>query len=182
SLDVAELNEAVQQTIDRIVFLRIAEDRGIETYGTLKDALVGSGVYARLLAVFHAADLRYNSGLFHFRDEKDQFSYPDQLTPRLEIDDRTLRDVIEAMYYPTSPYEFSVLPADILGQVYEQFLGKVIRLTPTHQAVIEDKPEVKKAGGVYYTPSWVVDHIVDETLGKALDGLTPNAALKLRVV
>ena len=48
------------------------------------------------------------------------------------------------MYYPASPYEFSVLPADILGQVYEQFLGKVIRLTPTHQAVIEDKPEVRR--------------------------------------
>ena len=46
-----------------------------------------------------------------------------------------------------------MLPADILGQVYEQFLGKVIRLTAGHQAKVEEKPEVKKAGGVYYTPS-----------------------------
>jgi len=44
------------------------------------------------------------------------------------------------------PCEFSVLPAGILGQVYEQFLAKVIRLTPSHQANVEEKPEVRKAG------------------------------------
>jgi len=42
--------------------------------------------------------------------------------------------------------EFSVMPADVLGQVYEQFLGKVIRLTAGHQAKAEEKPEVRKAG------------------------------------
>ena len=58
------------------------------------------------------------------------------------------------------------MPADILGQVYEQFLGKVIRLTEGHHAVIDDKPEVKKAGGVYYTPTYIVKYIVENTLGK----------------
>ncbi len=48
----------------------------------------------------------------------------------------------------------------MLGQVYEQFLGKVIRLTEGHHAKVEDKPEVKKAGGVYYTPTYVVEYIV----------------------
>ncbi|MFN7342374.1 MAG: N-6 DNA methylase, partial [bacterium] len=90
-------------------------------------------------------------------------------------------------YYPESPYEFSVLPADILGSVYERFLGKTIRLTDGHQAKIEEKPEVRKAGGVYYTPSYIVDYIVQNTLGKLL---TPEAgqhislpdAAKLKVV
>ena len=36
--------------------------------------------------------------------------------------------------------------ADVLGEVYEQFLGKVIRLTAGHQAKVEEKPEVRKAG------------------------------------
>ena len=67
---------------------------------------------------------------------------------------------------PDSPYEFSVLSADILGQVYEQFLGKVIRLTPGHRAVVEEKPEVRKAGGIYYTPTYIVDYIVKNTVGK----------------
>jgi len=73
------------------------------------------------------------------------------------------------------------LPADILGQTYEQFLGKVIRLTPSHRAVVEDKPEVKKAGGVYYTPTYIVDYIVSHTVGKLLEGKTPRQAAKLTI-
>ena len=56
--------------------------------------------------------------------------------------------------------------ANDLGQVYEQFLGKVIRLTAGHQAKVEEKPEVRKAGGVYYTPTYIVDYIVKNTVGK----------------
>ena len=66
------------------------------------------------------------------------------------------------------------ISADILGQVYEQFLGKVIRLTAGHQAKVEEKPEVRKAGGVYYTPTYIVDYIVKNTVGKLLEGLTPK--------
>ena len=82
----------------------------------------------------------------------------------LNIDDKPLKEIIKRLYYPDSPYEFSVLPAEILGQVYEQFLGKVIRLTEGHRAVVEDKPEVKKAGGVKYTPVYIVEAIVRKTL------------------
>ena len=63
-----------------------------------------------------------------------------------------------------------MFPAEILGQVYEQFLGKVIRLTKGHQAKVEEKPEVRKAGGVYYTPAYIVDYIVRHTVGKLLEG------------
>lgn len=182
TITVDELNEAVQQTIDRLVFLRIAEDRGIEPYGTLKDQLNGPGIYGRLLTLFQAADTRYNSGLFHFREESDVSGAPDRLTPTLELEDGVLRLIIQGMYYPKSPYEFSVMPSDILGQVYEQFLGKVIRLTPGHQARVQDKPEVKKAGGVYYTPTNIVDHIVERTVGSLLEGKTPQSAMKISIV
>jgi len=163
-----ELNFAVQRTIDRLIFLRICEDRGVEHYGQLMALQNGTEVYARLCKLFYRADERYNSGLFYFRAEKGRADTPDELTPRLTIDDKPLKEIVKRLYYPESPYEFSVLPADILGQVYEQFLGKVIRLTPAHRAVIEDKPEVKKAGGVYYTPSYIVDYIVKNTVGKLL--------------
>src|SRR5207248_4749736 len=123
------------------------------------------------------ADRRYNSGLFYFKkDAEHSDDQPDTLTPGLEIDDKPLREIIGSLYYPDSPYEFSVLPAEILGQVYEQFLGKVIRLTAGHQAKVEDKPEVKKAGGVYYTPAYIVDYIVKNTVGKLL-GAPPAAAI-----
>ena len=172
-LSQRELNFAIQRTIDRIVFLRICEDRGIEDYGRLMALQNGTNVYRRLFQLFRKADDKYNSGLFHFKKEKDRENF-DNLTPKLSIDDKVLKDIFKNLYYPDSPYEFSVLPADILGQVYEKFLGKVIRLTPKHQAKIEEKPEVRKAGGVYYTPTYIVDYIVKQTVGKLVEGKKPG--------
>jgi len=182
-LDERDLNFAVQQTIDRLLFLRIAEDRGIEPYGRLRDLTKGGEIYTSLFTIFNQADARYNSGLFHFQPEKGRDT-PDRLTPGLNIDDKALKDIIRNLYEPVSPYEFSVFPADILGQVYEQFLGKVIRLTGK-SAKVEDKPEVKKAGGVYYTPTYIVDYIVRQTVGKLLEGHTPDPtgpASRLRIL
>jgi hypothetical protein len=174
ALSQHDLNYAVQMTIDRLIFLRICEDRGIEFYGRLQSLQTGGDLYPRLCQFFQQADARYNSGLFHFKAEKDQAEAPDGLTPGLTIDDKPLKDILANLYYPESPYEFSVLPADILGQVYEQFLGKVIRLTTGHRAVVEDKPEVKKAGGVYYTPTYIVEYIVKHTLGQLLEDKHPG--------
>ena len=128
-----ELNMAVQLTIDRIVFLRICEDREIEPYGRLFDLHKSSGVYAELARFFQQADAKYNSGLFHFKAERGRGD-PDEVTLKLHIDDDPLKTIINNLYYPVSPYEFSVLPADILGQVYERFLGKVIELSDTAQS------------------------------------------------
>lgn len=171
-LSVRELNTAVQRTIDRIIFLRIAEDRGIETYGQLQALRTGKEVYKRLGALFTKADDRYNSGLFHFKTSDGSTETLDNFTLDLNIDDSVLKDVIKNLYYPESPYEFAYMPADILGQVYEQFLGKVIRLAGK-RAIVEEKPEVKKAGGVYYTPTFVVRHIVKNTVGLFLADKSP---------
>lgn len=180
-LSAHELNFAVQKTIDRIIFLRICEARGIEPHKRLKGLLNKDNIYLDLVDLFRKADERYNSGLFCFNQEKGGGS-PDELTPKLSIDNKVLVGIIKNLYYPESPYEFSVLPSDILGQVYEQFLGKVIRLTKSHRAKIEEKPEVRKAGGVYYTPKYIVDYIVKNTVGKLLKGKTPKQAEKLKIL
>jgi len=172
----------VQRTVDRIIFLRICEDRGIEDYGQLMALQSGTRAYDRLCQIFRRADERYNSGLFHFSTEKKRTDPPDDLTLNLAIDDKVLKEIFKGLYYPESPFEFSVLPADILGHIYEQFLGKVIRLTPGHHAKVEDKPEVKKAGGVYYTPTYIVDYIVKNTVGKLLEGKTPTKVAKISVL
>jgi type I restriction-modification system DNA methylase subunit/predicted type IV restriction endonuclease len=184
-LNTRQLNYAVQITIDRIIFLRMAEDRGIEPYGRLMALLNGGDTYRRLCEVFRDADDRYNSGLFHFRGERGRDEEPDRLTLAIEIDDGVLKGIIRGLYYPESPYEFSVLPVDVLGQVYEQFLGKVIRLEDNHTATVEEKPEVRKAGGVYYTPTYIVDYIVEKTVGKLLEGKRPGprgGASRLKIV
>ena len=177
-----EVNFAVQMIIDRIIFLRIGEDRGIEPEGQLQHIGNGTQIYRELVALFRRADTRYNSGLFHFSEEKGQSSSPDSLTPGLQIDDKVLKDILRNLYYPESPYVFTYLSADILGQVYERFLGKVIRLTAGHQAKVEEKPEVRKAGGVYYTPTYIVNYIVENTVGKLLEGKTPQQAVSIKVL
>ena len=187
-LTIDELNDAVQRLIDRIIFLRMAEARGIEEYGRLQRLALtpppspagrgagGEGIYAELLALSRQADAKYNSGLFDFSKTGDQ------VTPRLVVDDKALKPILADLYYPQSPYEFSVLPAEILGNVYEQFLGKVIRLTAAHQAKVEEKPEVKKAGGVYYTPAYIVEYIVQHTVGQQIEGKSPKQLKGFRVL
>jgi hypothetical protein len=173
-LSVHELNYAVQRTIDRIIFLRMCEDRSIEEYGRLLALTSGPHIYARLGDLYRQADERYDSDLFDFQ--------ADTLSKSLTVDDKVLKPILAGLYYPQSPYEFSVLPAEILGQVYEQFLGKVIRLTPAHRARVEEKPEVKKAGGVYYTPAYIVDYIVKQTVGKLVEGKTPRQISKVHIL
>ena len=168
-----ELNFAVQRIIDRTIFLRIAEDRGIEPYGRLRDATTATPIYPELGRLFQLADQKYNSGLFHFKPEKGREG-EDGWTLDLQIDDKPLKTIIKNLYYPDTPFQFDMIPADILGQVYEQFLGKVIRLTAGGQAKIEEKPEVKKAGGVFYTPTYIVDYIVAQTVGKLLETRKPG--------
>lgn len=188
-LTVDELNFAVQLIIDRIIFLRIAEDRGIEKYGQLKKLTELARnerdkypVYEAFIELCRDADDKYNSGLFHFSEEKDISLSADTLTPNLKVDDSKLKKIIDGLYYPDCPYEFSMISTEILGNIYEQFLGKVIRLTEGHQAKVEDKPLVKKAGGVYYTPQYIVEYIVDNTIEKLLNGKTPNKVTKLKFV
>jgi hypothetical protein len=180
NLTQQELNYAVQMTIDRIVFLRIAEDRGIESPNRLLALTKGKRIYPRLFKLFEAAHDRYNSGLFHFREEKGQSSAPDRVTPGLDIDDDKLQSIIGGLDH--NIYDFSLIPVEILGQIYEKFLGNVTALTPAHHARIKEKPEVKKAGGVFYTPDYVVDYIIGATLGKMLEGLTPAQAAKLKIL
>ncbi|MDD3627410.1 MAG: N-6 DNA methylase, partial [bacterium] len=157
-ISIYELNYAVQKIIDRIIFLRIAEDRQMEDYGMLSAISENENVFGNLTEIFRKADKKYNAGLF--KQEK--------FLEHLNIDDHILKSIIKGLYYPTCPYEFSVLGVEILGNIYEQFLGKVIRLTPGHQAKVEEKPEVRKAGGVYYTPQYIVDYIVQNTVGELL--------------
>jgi len=170
-----DLNFAVQRTIDRIIFLRMAEDRGLEAYGQLHKLCERPDIYNRFMSdLCRRADEKYNSGLFHFRKEEGIAEVPDYLSGKLQIDDKIFKPILQSLYFEHgSPYHFGVLPVEILGTVYERFLGKVIRLTHEHRAKVEEKPEVRKAGGVYYTPAYIVNYIVQNTVGKQVEGKSP---------
>lgn len=182
-----DINYAVQQIIDRIIFLRVAEDRNVENYGLLalanpknknEDDFKNYGFngensyYENLNYIFDRANEKYNSGLF---DE-------DAIVRNLNIDDKTIKDIIDELYTPKNPYQFSVIPVEIIGNAYEQFLGKTISIDKNHKAVIELKPEVRKAGGVYYTPEYIVDYIVANTVGEAIKGKTPDEIVNIKIL
>ncbi|MCQ3950940.1 MAG: hypothetical protein DPW14_14120 [Planctomycetes bacterium] len=177
-LDAEELNFAVQSLIDRIVFLRMAEDRGLEAYQQLLKISEATDIYHRFMELCRSADRKYNSGLFHFRSEAEEAERPDTVTPKLHIDNDVLKPIFRKLYFEHgSPYRFAVMPVEILGTIYERFLGSRITLNSGGVANVVEKPDVRKAGGVYYTPSFVVRYIVANAIGPAIAGKTPSALL-----
>ena len=162
ALSPAELTYAVQLFLSRIVFLRICEDRDIEQYETLR-GLAAKNTFDAFMDELRRADSFYDSGLFRLLDDEGL---------GIRISDGVLRDIIQELYYPQSPYTFAVVETEVLGEIYEQFLGEVITITPDG-VVIESKPEVRESGGVVPTPRYIVDSIVEQTLGPSLAGKTP---------
>ncbi|TAE66618.1 MAG: methyltransferase, partial [Bacteroidetes bacterium] len=172
-LEDFEINFAVQQTIDRIIFLKIAEDRGLENINQLLEASKKGDIYANLLILFQKADNSYNSGLFNFKK--------DTITPYLVTENKIIKNIIQKLY-EAEGFDFSAIEVEILGYAYEQFLGKVIVFDANNVAKIETKIEVRKAGGVYYTPQYIVDYIVENTLGVQIKGKTPEEISKIKVI
>lgn len=162
-LSSEELTYGVQLFLSRIVFLRICEDREIEKYETLKN-LDGSATFDALMDILRRADAFYNSGLFHLIDD-------DPLGIR--ISDDVLKGIIAELYYPLSPYTFAVVETEVLGEIYEQFLGEVI-VVEDGAVTITSKPEIRESGGVVPTPSFIADAIVARTLSPLLAGRSPQ--------
>ena len=97
------------------------------------------------------------------------------------MDSDVLAKIIKRLYPPKSPYRFDVIGVELLGSIYERYLGNTIRPT-AKQVRVEEKPEVRKAGGVYYTPKYIVDYIVKNTVGKVIEGKTPKQIEKIRIL
>lgn len=171
SIDSFHFSEIVQLILDRIIFLRICESRGIEQDGTLFEIVKEKDVLKKLTQLFIKADQRYNSGLFA------QHLILDNLSKNITLSDQALSKIIKGLY-PPSPYEFSMIGSDVLAQVYERFLGKVIQVDK-NKVKIEDRPEVKKAGGVIYTPPNIVRHMVSAIFQEYLDGNRKLENLKI---
>jgi hypothetical protein len=170
NLSSGELNTAVHAIISRIIFLRICEERGIMRLGTLRGLLEGDGVYRRL------------SGHFPHSDGQKDSAPPHSPAPDLTIDGKVLEEIREQLYGPGSSQEYSAITPFILGQVYDQFLGKALRLRGGHHARVEEKPEVKTAGGDSCTPQFIVDYIVSRTVGGLVEGKIPGEVSRVRIL
>jgi adenine-specific DNA-methyltransferase len=176
-IDPADLNSVVQVFLDRLIFIRFAEDHGILTKRGLEDVArlwERSGKHRSIVndlnALFHEVNDLLNGEIFKpHRCEKIDWDQEAALVAK----------IIQALY--DGPYRFDVIGVELLGSIYERYLGKTIRVTAT-RAVVEDKPEVRKAGGVYYTPRYIVDYIVAQTVGRLIEGKTPAQIAKLKIL
>jgi len=170
-LSANQLTYAVQIFLSRLIFLRICEDRDLEQYAQLREIAIagGFGPYRELL---QRADDFYDSGLFDLMTDSRLGTV---------VSDETLAAIIDELYYPRSPYTFSVVQTEVLGRIYEQFLGEQIEIT-NGTVVITNRPEVRESGGVVPTPRDIVDEIVDRALRPLLDGKSVAEVADLTVL
>lgn len=159
-LNNEDINFLIQRLLNRIVFLRICEDREIEKFETLKNIKS----YDELKQLFISSDKKYNSGLFDFIE--DNFSL------NINLKSEILIRIFNELYYPQSPYDFSVVDPTILSQIYERYLGSKIAIVNDRQISIVEEPEVAASSGVVPTPKLIVQNIVKETLAPLFEGKT----------
>ena len=166
-LDGDLLTEVTQRTLDRLVFTRFLEDKGIET-PQVENFGKADGVWEDFINTSLRLDRKYNGVVYK--------SHPKLDAPGFAPDGNVFAHICEELSDSTSPYNFNNIPIHILGSIYERFLGKVI----SDSARVVEKPEVRKAGGVYYTPQYIVRYIVENTVGKMIEGKTPAQIAELK--
>jgi type I restriction-modification system DNA methylase subunit len=170
-LNSYEITEVTQRTLDRLVFMRFLEDKMIEPEPIVESLGTKGTAWQDFVTTSHRLDAVYNGIIFkkHFLLDSAQ----------LKVDLHAFEGVRESFAPANSPYDFNAIPIHILGSIYEQFLGRVITVTDKG-ATVEEKPEVRKAGGVYYTPEYIVRYIVANTVGKLIHGKTPEQVAGMR--
>ena len=158
-LDSETLTEVTQRTLDRLVFMRFLEDKLIEPQRMVARFGDKGPAWQDFIAACRRLDGIYNGIVFKEHAILD--------APSFRADNEVFADICRRLSHEHSPYDFDAIPIHILGSIYERFLGKVIVATDKRVRV-EDKPEVRKAGGVYYTPEYIVRYIVENTVGKLI--------------
>jgi len=164
NLTEEELDEAIQRLFDRLIFIRNCEDRELEPYDLLsvlrqwKENRKGTLV-SRLRELFTYFDDTYNSKIFS-----------KHLCDQVDISDDVLSRILDGLYTTEDGsilYDFSLIDADILGNIYEQYLGHILKKTEKRTKLTESRAK-RKEEGIYYTPSYIVDYIVRNTVGEVV--------------
>lgn len=165
-MDEETLNISVQRILNRIIFLRICEDRSFEQYETLKQIKT----YDALKHLFTVADQKYDSGLFEVLEE-------DNIT----VSDDILLEIFRDLYYPNNSYEFSVVDPFIIGQIYELFLDEKLKIEECNTVTVVQKPEAIDSQGAVNTPKNITDIIIEQTLTRIFEGKTLSEVQGVRI-
>lgn len=164
-VDLSKLQRAVQRLLDRLIILQFATDLEAVAGEPLRELLqrteASSSVLVRQLslreelnATFARFDSFYNTSIFA----------PGHICEEIDIGDEVLREIVAEI----ASQNFRRFSSDILGATYETYLGQVLEVDDAGQVKLVTRPDVRRAEGVYYTPTQVVRHIVDEVLDPLL--------------
>ncbi len=167
-----QIAKAVQTLLDRLIFIRTTEDRGIENehlreilrnYEENKEGK--SNLEKELKGLFRNYDDWYDSRLF----EK-------QLCDELEYENSFLKTVIGELYKNTKGirYKFDEINSDVLGSIYEQYLGQIQQS--------DAKNSKRRQQGIYYTPRYIVDFITRNTIGELLKKKPAHEIVKIKIL
>lgn len=167
NIDIKCLGDMVQSYINKILFLRVCEDRNIEKYQVLL-RIADNNSHKELVAKFKQADNRYNSGLF-----KEMLS--EEMIGKISS---SFWAIIRQLYYPETPYSFAVLSSDILGKIYEIFLGQRLELI-NGELVIVNKPENQERD-IVTTPNFIVREILRQCASPIIEGKDAHQILSLK--
>ncbi len=172
NLDGEELTEITQRTLDRLVFIRFLEDKLVEANELINNFGAGkNSAWQDFTNESVRLNKIYNGIIFKPHSILDN--------PNFAPDERAFEETRDWISARNSAYDFNTIPIHILGSIYERFLGKTIVATDK-RARIEEKPEVRKAGGVYYTPEYIVRYIVEKTIGKLIENKKPEEIAEMR--
>lgn len=172
NLQKDELTEITQRTLDRLVFIRFLEDKLVEPTEIIDNLGTKSGsAWRDFIAEMPRLNRVYNGIIFKPHDILDD--------PDFAPDESIFEIIRDWLAHKNSAYDFNSIPIHILGSIYERFLGKTIE-TIGNSARVVDKPEVRKAGGVYYTPEYIVRCIVENTIGKLIKKKKPEEIAAMR--
>jgi type I restriction-modification system DNA methylase subunit len=177
NISIRTLNDVVQKMLDRLIFIRILEDRKIINSRTLFEIVElwkhegkRKPIHENLNELFRHINSDLNGEVFKPHD-----------CEKYEFDSNLLALIIENLYFPKCPYKFDVIGVELLGSIYERYLGKTIRFTEK-RVKVEEKLEVKKAGGIYYTPQFIVSAVIESTITKLINDKTPSEIEKIRIL
>jgi len=163
-ISIEELNDIVQSYINSIIFLRVCEDRNLEAYKTLRN-FTDKNDFNLLIKKFKEADKKYNAGLFNHPLTKEIISNTSS----------AFWSIIEHLYFPESSYSFSVFSSDILGSIYEIFLGEQLSIGKG-KISIKKKPE-NTDRDIVTTPTFIIQDILRQTVVKHCKGKTDKEIL-----
>lgn len=175
SLSIGTVRENVQKIMDRLIVIRVAEDKGLLGFESLRNELeswknrgLPTPFMRSLKSLFRDFDDIYNTKLFEPNKCED-----------LTIENKVLETIIDVLYQ----YNFDLISADVLGAIYEDYLGHVLQETTSGGVQIIESSEARKKEGIYYTPTHLVEYVVKETLGEILKKCeSPEDVTKIKIL